>query len=309
MTNPPRVLVTGGRGYVGTALSARLRDNGYHVTGLDNHRTNKVDWISGTEQFYLDIAQDSVEPFVRSADVVVHLAAMSDVEECELNPMEATRINLEGTAKIVRACGKHKVPMILASSIGVYGNVENVDVDQHRSAPNFYMRTKRAGEDMLWEVAKGRMPSAIFQVSNLFGSYDVDVTRVDKPTVINYFIDRAKEGETLTVHEPGEQTRDFLHVTDAVKYYHAAVDVMMEPQAKVAETYLIASGRTFTVLEIAELVQEHASAEVDIEMIDNPREGDVRRIGTVNTDRARNVFGVEPGLSVEETVRRAFHGA
>lgn len=309
------VLITGSRGYLGSCLCTLLRDFGYDVVGIDNDRTSRVDAIDDTTQYHLDVADYTAMPtFAREADVVVHLAAMPGINECAQHPIEASMANVVGTVHVARSCAETGVPLVFASSCGVYGG-PRVALEEPRLAPNLYMQTKRAGEDVIRAMAADHMKAITFQMSNLYGSHSVDGTRVSKRTVINAFIERALDGKKLLVHEPGTQTRDFLHVRDAAQAFYWAVRHLERglPTRDRSKTGMatapLGGGEILSVLAVAELVQQHSPEEVEIELIENPRKyasgGEVRAITEID-DGPASSLGFTPEQTVEQTVKEAF---
>jgi UDP-glucose 4-epimerase len=105
--------------------------------------------------------------------------------------------------------------------MAVLGDPESfpITADQSRDPLNWYARTKTLGEQSINTFADGSFPAHLFLKSNLYGQHVVDGITVGKPTVINFFINRAINNETLTVYEPGTQARNFMHVMDVAKAY------------------------------------------------------------------------------------------
>jgi UDP-glucose 4-epimerase len=125
--------------------------------------------------------------------------------------------------------------------------------------------------------------------------------------VINIFVERALKGKDLTVHEPGTQSRDFIHVKDVARAYEHSIDQLLEGSDG-AQTIPIASGEEYSILELAELVQRIAEEErgdaPNVELVENPRENEaVSGDFTVDTSDAREKIGFEANHSVEEFVR------
>jgi len=148
--------------------------------------------------------------------------------------------------------------------------------------------------------------------SNLYGEHVVDGTVVRKPTVINFFVDRALAGETLTVYKPGTQARNFVHVVDIARTYVRSAERLLEQLKRGTtgtETYEIASEEDMSVMTIAEIVQkiirEERNINVNINLVDNPRAGETMvKEFMVDTSVARDRLGWEPKEQVEETVRK-----
>jgi UDP-glucose 4-epimerase len=115
--------------------------------------------------------------------------------------------------------------------------------------------------------------------------------------VINFFVNRALAGETLTVYEPGTQARNFVHVKDVARAYVRSAERLVEQLERGetgTETYEIASDEDMSVMEVAEIVREAALEEhgidVDVELVENPR----------STETMVEEFGVDTSDTHEE---------
>ncbi|MEF8864005.1 MAG: NAD-dependent epimerase/dehydratase family protein [Haloarculaceae archaeon] len=148
-------------------------------------------------------------------------------------------------------------------------------------------------------------------VSDLYGAHEIDGQRVSKGTVINFFVDRVFENEPLTVYQPGNQSRNYVHVDDVARAFVRSAERMAE-QLDVGETgiekYEIASEEDPSVILVAErvrkLAREELGREVEIQLVDNPRSGETLvEEFTVDTTRARDRLGWEPEHTVGESIR------
>jgi UDP-glucose 4-epimerase len=167
--------------------------------------------------------------------------------------------------------------------MAVLGDPESfpITADLPRDPLNWYGRTKLLGERAVESFAAGAFPAHLFLISNLYGEHEMEGTAVGKPTVINFFVNRALAGETLTVYEPGTQARNFVHVRDVARSYVRSAERVVEQLARGetgTETYEIASEDDLGVMEVAKIVQRIAKAErgvgVDVEFVENPRSGE-----------------------------------
>ncbi len=309
------VCVTGAGGYIGSRVVVELLDAGHDVTAIDSFRSAQVDEIQGVEIQGVEI-QDTdvrdrtgVRDAVEGSDAVFHLAAVSGVEDCEENPEEAFDINVGGTENVAWVCRENPTPLVFPCSMAVIGDpVESPITSEHPRRPlNQYGLTKKMSEDDVHDLARDTYPAHVYMKSNLYGGHTVGDTKISKGTVINIFVEKALNQEPLTVHEPGTQARDFVHVKDVARAYIRSLDVLMDEPEDGATTLPIASGECMSVLDLAEIVQEVVEDElgytVDIEMVENPRGSETAAEDfTVDTEEADDEIAFESVWGVEDTI-------
>ncbi|GAB3417109.1 NAD-dependent epimerase/dehydratase family protein [Haloparvum alkalitolerans] len=313
----PTIAVTGAAGYIGSRVVAAMRERhpDWTVTALDNQYRGQVDAVGDVEVAHVDIRnRDRLEDALAGADVVCHLAAISGVDDCEEHPDLAYEVNVTGTNNVAWFCRKTGAALVFPFSMAVLGDPESfpITADQPRDPLNWYGRTKLLGERSIETFADGAFPAHLFLKSNLYGEHVVDGTEVGKPTVINFFADRALAGEPLTVYEPGSQARNFVHVKDVARAYVDSAECLLAQLDRGetgTETYEIAGTEDMSVMAVAEIVSEAAGdllgTAVDVELVENPRGAEtmVEEFG-VDVSAARETLGWEPEESVADSVRR-----
>ncbi|WP_456370571.1 NAD-dependent epimerase/dehydratase family protein [Geoglobus sp.] len=303
-----KIAVTGAGGYVGAGLSAKLMEKDHEVVMLDNFYNSQVSSVGGVDIIWADVRDRlEVEQIIKHCDVVVHLAAISGVVDCEKYPDKAYDVNITGTANIAWICRKYNIDLIFPSSMAVVGNPEILPIkaDHPRDPLNVYGFTKVAGENIIETFSRNSFNALVFVKSNLYGEYLLDGTKISKRTVINIFVDRARRGENLTVHKPGTQARDFIHVLDVIDAYVLAVEKMPEGLNFVT----LASGECLSIMEIAELVKKNSPIPIEIELIENPRKRETHAENfEVDTEEIKKLIGFEPKHSVEDEIKSLLRG-
>jgi len=299
-----KIGVTGAGGYIGAGLCRRLIDKGFDVVMVDNFFNSQVREIGGKKILWADVRdRQEMENIFRDCDVIVHLAAISGVPDCEAMPDKAYDVNVVGTSNIAWVCRKHKIDLIFPSSMAVIGNPVEIPVrsTHPRNPLNNYGFTKWVGEIVIETFARNHFNALIFMKTNVYGEYEVDGNKISKTTVINIFVNKAKKGEPLTVHKPGTQTRDFIHVLDVVEAYVKAIESFPQGYHIVP----IAGGECLSVLDIAKLVQQISSNNPEILMMENPRKKETHTKNfEVDTREAKQLLGFEAKRRVEEEVMR-----
>ena len=230
-------LITGGCGFIGTSLIARLllnTDVKHNIRILDNLSTGTRADLSSVASFLevesidnLSISLDGVELVVgdildeglaykvtKNIDVIVHLAANTGVGPSVENPRFDCFTNVIGVFNYLDAARINKVPrFIFASSGAPAGEVDppiHEELPPHPVSP--YGASKLAGEGYCSAYNKSfGIDTVMLRFGNVYGPRSLH-----KSSVVAKFIRQALDGETLEVYGDGTQTRDFIYIDDLV---------------------------------------------------------------------------------------------
>jgi UDP-glucose 4-epimerase len=252
-----KVLVTGGAGFIGSHVVARLLARGDEVVVLDNLRRGQREAIEallvgGGGRFVEDDIRhmDAVESAVQGCDVVFHLAAQSNVMGAVTDPSYSVTTNVLGTFNVLRSAAEAHVPrVVFASSREVYGEPRALPVseDEPLLAKNPYGASKVAGEAYCRAFAATHgLRVEVVRLANVYGAGDRD-------RVIPLWLTAAQEGRDLMVYG-GEQVIDFLWIGTAVDALLLAADGGLPGPVN------IASGVATRLVDLAERVLELTGA-------------------------------------------------
>jgi UDP-glucose 4-epimerase len=287
----------------------------WSITAIDNFYLGTDREIEDVTVEHVDVRhRDELEASLAGSDVVLHLAAVSGVDDCASNPELTYEVNVTGTNNVAWFCRKTGAGLVFPFSMAVLGDPESfpITVDDDRDPFNWYGRTKLLGERAIEAFAADAFPAHMLLKSNLYGEHELDGQRVSKGTVINFFVNRAFDGEPLTVYEPGTQARNYIHVDDVATAYVRSAERLAEQLDRGetgVEKYEIASEEDPSVMTVAEhvhtIAQEELDRDVPIKLVENPRAGEETLVEefTVDTTAAHEILGWESVHTIEDVVR------
>jgi UDP-glucose 4-epimerase len=271
-------LITGGCGFIGSHLADALVERGDTVRILDDLSNGKrSNPPPECEVIVGDIGEQGVVArAMAGVDGVWHLAAVASVVRANEAWVETNRTNLAGTIQVFDAArgggGRGPIPVVYASSAAVYGDNPNVPLSEsERLLPlNAY------GVDKLGSELHGRVATLVHGVPTVgLRFFNVYGVRQDPHSpysgVVSIFSDRISSGESITIFGDGGQTRDFIHVSDVVKF----LLVSMGRGVENPEVYNVATGVDISIKKLAEALMEVSGRTVPV--YNEPfRVGDIR---------------------------------
>jgi UDP-glucose 4-epimerase len=300
MSSSRTVLVTGGAGFIGMHVVPMLLEQGYRVRILDNmfrgDRDEVAKLVAGGNVELID--QDvryggSVHAAMKGCESVIHLAAVS-INKSVADPHESIDINMVGNHNVFNAAAEHGVRrLVFASSASVYGDPKKLPMheDDELAPLTPYCISKRAGEDLLgfYQRTKGLNWIAL-RFFNVYGPGQK--TTAYYTSVINHFVNRLRNGQPPVIDGKGEQSMDFIHVTDIARSVVAALNA---EQGNVPVN--IGTGIDTSIAALAKILIGAVGANVEPQF--NPRDVLVSR-RAADITRAKEVLGWEPTIPVEQ---------
>lgn len=233
------ILVTGGAGFIGSRLCARLQGEGHTVISLDNYFTGSKDAHVSGVAYREGHTKDIATLVPETPDLVYHLGEYSRVEKSLLEPTVVWDLNVVGTAAVLEFCRAKGVKIVYAGSSTKFGD-GGLGRDQSPYAFSKATNTELVRNYGEWY----HMPYAITYFYNVYGPGE----RAGAfGTVIEIFRQKRLRGEPLTVNAPGTQKRNFTHVDDIINA------LVLVGEKGEGDNFGIGDERVYSILEVAAL--------------------------------------------------------
>jgi UDP-glucose 4-epimerase len=300
-----RYVVTGGAGFIGSAIVRALLREGARVVVVDNlltGRESNLDEVRRSIEFArADIRNyEDIAPLLRGAAVVFHEAAIPSVPRSIDDPVPSHEVNIDGTFNVLRAAREGGVGRVVyAASSSAYGDTEVL--------PKVETMAPRPKSPYALQKLTGESYCAVF--SQVFGLetvalryFNVYGPRQDPSSpysgVLSLFLRAALEGRAPTIFGDGEQSRDFTYVEDVAELNLKAA----RAPGVSGKTFNGGNGGRITLNQAWALTQRLAGVAIPAKY-GPPRAGDVRD-SQADTTLAVRHLGHAPRFSFEEGMRR-----
>ncbi len=216
-----KVLITGGAGFLGSALANRLATEGHHVRVLDDlsagDRTRLDPGIALSVGDTRDVPK--LWSLLSGVDCVYHLAARVSVPESILYPVEYNAVNVGGTVSLLTAARDAQIKrLVFASSGAVYGEQAHQPVREDAIlAPSTpYAVSKMASERYVQVIGRlWGIETVILRIFNAYGPGQP--LPPSHAPVVPRFLKQAQSGGSVVIFGSGRQTRDFVYIGDVVE--------------------------------------------------------------------------------------------
>lgn len=299
-----KCFVTGAAGFLGTALSNRLIEEGHQVIGLDDCSGGEPERLYPEVEFVRNDlnSKESLWRLLKDVDCIYHLAAKVIVPDSLLYPGEYEKTNVGGTVTLLEAMhdvGNRK--MIFASSGAVYGNqpVMPLQEDMLPRPESPYAVSKLAGELYIRTIGQlWGLQAVCLRIFNCYGPWQ-GFSFTHSPVIPTFLRQCALKG-TVVIHGDGTKTRDFVYVDDAVDAFVAAAKLEDSDETVIN----IGSGVETSVKEVLSIAEKVTGIEPQV--IHNPRRvGGAERMCADLTIAAKKL-NYQPKVMLEEGMRRTF---
>jgi UDP-glucuronate decarboxylase len=299
-----RAVVTGGAGFLGSHLCARLLHDGFQVVAIDNLVTgnlNNIAALRASDKFRF-VEHDIVEPIELEADWIFNLACCASPQHYQRDPEKTVRTCVDGSLNLLHQARRCGARIFQASTSEVYGEPDvHPQRESYRGAVNptgpraCYDEGKRCAEAVFFDFS--RVHGVEIKVARIFNTYGPQM-QLDDGRVVSNFIVQALRGDPLTVHGDGSQTRSFCYVDDLID---GIVKLMASPAAFTGPVNL-GNPNEVTMLQLARRILKLTGSRSQLIHKPMPVDDPTRRRPDITL--AKTALGWEPRMALEQGLRR-----
>ena len=293
------ILVTGGAGFIGFHLCKKLSEFTSNLTIYDNLSSGKMENIKQVPKAHFvkaDILNQKKLNSLEKADLIYHLAAQVVVPYSMENPIEDFETNARGTLNVLEKARKDDAKLVFASSAAVYGNTTKLPTPESYGydPASCYGLSKVVGEQYCNMYSKQYgLDINIVRFANVYGPRCHGV--------IQDFLDKiSRNPEKLEIIGTGQQSRDFVHVSDVVE----ALTLVTTSEKALGKTFNIGFGKTTKIIDLAKIILKilGLSNKTAITTTNVPWHGDIKIIW-FDITKIKKELKWTPKITLEDTLK------
>ncbi|MBI3884468.1 MAG: SDR family oxidoreductase [Opitutae bacterium] len=298
-----RILVTGGAGFLGSHLCARLLADGHEVVCLDNLFTGakaNIAALRGNPNFEF-VRHDIIDPFKYEVDQIYNLACPASPPHYQYNPIKTIKTSVMGAINCLGLAKRTRARVFQASTSEVYG-----DPQVHPQPESYWGHVNPIGRRSCYDEGKRCAETLFFdyhrenkvdiRVVRIFNTYGPHMDPHDGRVVSNFIV-QALKGEPLAIYGDGTQTRSFCYVDDLIEGFVR----MMNQTATVGPVNLGNPGE-FTMLELAQQVLKITKSKSKI--VHQPLPADDPKQRRPDITLAKKYLKWEPAVPLADGLKR-----
>ena len=296
-----QILVTGGAGFIGSHLCARLLKEGHEVVCADNlftgRKRNIVDLLKNP--YFEFLRHDVTHPLFVEVDQIYNLACPASPVHYQFDPVQTTKTSIHGAINMLGLAKRVKATILQASTSEVYG-----DPKVHPQREDYWGHVNPIGPRSCYDEGKRCAETLFFdyyrqhktdvKVIRIFNTYGPHMNP-DDGRVVSNFIVQALKGEDITLYGDGSQTRSFQYVDDLVE----GMVRMMNGPSDFPGPVNIGNPGEFTIRELAEMVISITGAKSKLVFRPLPQDDPKQRQPDISLAKEK-LGGWEPRTPLEE---------
>ena len=301
-----KIFITGGGGFIGRHLAKYLLNNKFEITIFDDLSNSTQDMIESIGK--VNFVKGDIRDFellnksMQNHEFVIHLAAKTSVSDSNENQENVIDVNVNGSQNVVKSCNDCNISkLIVFSSAAVYGEGFENKPHVENSATNPispYGKSKLEMENIVKDASKtSNLNSIIFRLFNVYGEGQSDVYA----GVIKKFVKNAIQDKPLVIYGKGDQTRDFIHVTDLIEFIVRAIKKIDD---KKGEVYNIGTGKSISIKQLASEIFSIFKKNPIVNYAE-PLVADIKFSNTT-IDKAKKMLGYSPKIELKEGISKTF---
>tara|TARA_B110000967_G_C18863059_1_gene551130 strand:+ start:4 stop:999 length:996 start_codon:yes stop_codon:yes gene_type:complete len=259
-----KYIITGGLGFIGSHLYDRIKKTTQNkvilIDNLYSGSTHNIKNLDYNDFINMDIRDKELINYFDENDIIIHLAAISSLPECQNNPMFCYDVNVNGTLNILEICRKKNISKIIfASTSAVYENNINYPLKETDdiSPTLIYSMSKYNCEKLCKSYIKNYNSNInIIRFFNVYGG-NQDFRRTSPP-LTSYIINCILEKRDIILHSDGNQSRDYIYVEDLLDMIFKVIDYKEN-----GKIFNACSGKLISVNRIFELISKNLKSNVN----------------------------------------------
>lgn len=301
-----QILITGGAGFIGSHLCARLLEEGNGVICLDNYFTGKKDSILPLlhhPHFEL-VRHDITVPYTAEVDEIYNLACPASPVYYQLDPIQTVKTSVMGAINMLGLAKRTKAKILHASTSEVYGDpmihpqVESYWGNVNPIGPrSCYDEGKRCAETLCMDYH--RQNGVCIKIVRIFNTYGPNMS-VNDGRVVSNFIIQALQNKDITIYGDGTQTRSFQYVDDLIE---GLVRMMNNTEDDFTGPVNLGNPGEFSMLELAQIIIRMTGSSSRIVHLPLPCDDPKQRRPDITLAKEK-LNGWEPTVPLEEGLKK-----
>ena len=299
-----QILVTGGAGFIGSHLCARLLEEGNYVICLDNYFTGSVNNILHLEKnpYFELVRHDITSPYSAEIDEIYNLACPASPVYYQVDPIQTVKTSVMGAINMLGLAKRKKAKILQASTSEVYG-----DPFEHPQTESFWGNVNPIGPRSCYDEGK-RCAETLFmdyhrqndvrvKIIRIFNTYGPCMSPNDGRVVSNFIV-QALQNKDITIYGDGTQTRSFQYVDDLIE----GMVRMMNTGDDFTGPVNIGNPGEFSMLELAELIIKLTGTKSKIVFRPLPGDDPKQRKPDISLAKEK-LGGWEPNIALEDGLK------